>query len=96
MKSLKIVTIITLIACIVVFLLTITDFMALHDIFNEYVSPKAVDRAFIRLPESSNTSMEWNMVNISYAARFLFLIFNIGVLIYFQRKISAIKTTDGK
>jgi hypothetical protein len=96
MKTLKIISSITLIASIIVFLLTISDFLALHDIFNEYVCANVIKRFIGELPDSASTSMEWKMVNVSYGARFFFLLFNMGVLIYFIKRLRSLKTTPDK
>jgi len=99
MKNLKFITLIALFTCIPVFLLTLTDFLALHDIFNDYASPKVISRFCASdptgLPHWTRTTMEWQMVNISYVARFFFLIFNTVVLIYFIRVIDTLKKIEG-
>jgi len=90
MKNLKIITTIALILCILVFLLTITDFMALHDIRNDYVSKKAIEHFEIAnsgdLPDWTNTPMEWQLVKFNFVSRFLFFIFNIVVFFLLIRK----------
>lgn len=82
MKKLKTLTTVALILCILVFLLTITDFMALHDIRNDYVSKKVITSVSDNLPTWTNTPGEWRMVTISFISRFFFFIFNIVVLLF--------------
>ncbi|MDF1548148.1 MAG: hypothetical protein P1P88_10030 [Bacteroidales bacterium] len=86
MKNLKNITTIALILTVLVFLLTIADFLALHDIRNDYVSKKIITSISQTLPAYTNTSGEWQVVNISFISRFLFFIFNVGVLLLILRK----------
>ena len=84
MKQLKILTGIALIFCILVFLLTILDYLALHDIYTDYVSPEDFGYLGITLPDLpkwTNTTGEWTAVGVSYFARFIFLILNTYVLV---------------
>lgn len=82
-KSQKIVTI-TIALCLFGFLLTICDFLALHDIKSEYVSTRVLERLNITLsedlPEWTSTQGEWGVVRISYLFRFAFFIFCAIVL----------------
>jgi hypothetical protein len=100
MKNIKIVVLIALFACILVFLMTILDFLALHDIFNDYSSPKVIERfcavSQTSFPAWTKTSGEWQMVNISYVTRFFFFIFNMVVLILCLKKMRSIKTLSDK
>ncbi len=71
--------------CVFGFLLTISDFLALHDIRNEYVSTRILNHLDItlsgELPEWTSTKGEWNIVQISYLFRFAFFIFCVVVFI---------------
>lgn len=70
--------------CVLGFLLTIGDFLALHDIKNEYVSTHILENLDITLsddlPEWTSTRGEWQLVRISYLFRFVFFIFCAIVL----------------
>ncbi|MBU4331071.1 MAG: hypothetical protein ABIK95_10610 [Acidobacteriota bacterium] len=65
--------------CVIGFLLTIFDFLALHDIFNEYVSLSILKSLNItlsgELPDWIATKGEWGIVRINYLFRFAFFIF---------------------
>jgi len=66
------------------FLLTIFEFLALHDIHNEYVSNRILNRLNISLsgdlPEWTATKGEWEVVRVSYLFRFVFFVFCVIVL----------------
>jgi hypothetical protein len=78
MKS-KNIAIILIVLCVIGFLLTIADFLALHDIRNEYVSTHILETLDITLsddlPEWTSTQGEWQVVRISYLFRSVFFIF---------------------
>ena len=83
-KDIKIVmTIIAL--CVIGFLLTLCDFLALNDIKKEYVSTRILERLNITLsedlPEWTSTKGEWIVVRISYFFRLFFFIL-CAVLLY--------------
>ncbi len=83
-KSKRIATIIIAL-CVIGLLLTIFDFLVLHDIKNEYVSARILERLDIalseELPEWTETKGEWLVVRISYLFRFVFFIL-CAVLLY--------------
>lgn len=91
MKNVKAFTIITLILSVFVFMLTLMDFAALHDINKDYVSQSILDYLKIdtsqNLPEWTNTKGEWQVVTFSFIIRFLFLVLNSVLLIYLYRKV---------
>lgn len=64
--------------CVIGFLLTVFDFLALHDIHNEYVSPHILNQLHIttsvELPPWTRTKGEWNIIRISYIFRSLLFI----------------------
>jgi hypothetical protein len=70
--------------CAVGFLFTIADFLALHDIKNEYVSLRVLESLDITLsddlPEWTSTQGEWQVVRISYLFRSIFFIFCVYAL----------------
>jgi hypothetical protein len=83
-KEKKIVMIIVAL-CVIGFLLTLCDFLALHDIKKEYVSTRILERLNITLsedlPEWTETKGEWRVVKISYFFRLFFFIL-CAVLLY--------------
>lgn len=83
-KTQKIITF-TIALCVFGFLLTIFEFLVLHDIHNEYVSSLILKRLNItlsgELPEWTSTKGEWGVVRISFLFRFAFFIFCV-VLMY--------------
>lgn len=68
--------------------LTIGDYLALHDIQNDYVSPTVLESQGIAtaLPDWTSAPLEWTMVTISIIARGVFLIANIFILWFLLRK----------
>jgi len=90
-KKLKTFIFTTLILSIFVFILTLLDFAALHDIYKDYVSQSILDYLKIgttqNLPEWTNTKGEWQVVTFSLIIRFLFLILNTILIIYLYQKI---------
>jgi hypothetical protein len=83
MKSKKIVTLLIAL-CVVGFLFTIADYLALHDIMHDYVSTHVLESLDITLsddlPDWTSTRGEWGVVRISYLYRALFFIFCIYAL----------------
>jgi len=68
---------------ILVLALTFGDFLALHDIKNDYVSSNVLDEFDINmtsLPQWTTTEGEWDLVTISFVARLLFLLVNIPLI----------------
>ena len=74
-----------------VFCLTVLDFAALHDIKKDYVSEYVLNYLKISLSEDlphwTSTEGEWNIVSLSLYLRLVFFILNIGLLVYFYRKV---------
>jgi hypothetical protein len=91
LKNLRRITFITIAFGLLVFLLTILDFAALHDIRQDYVSRYILNYLKIQLPDDlpswTSTAGEWHLVAWSLYLRFLFLILNLIVLISFYRKV---------
>jgi hypothetical protein len=91
MKNLKTITLITLLFCVIVFILTILDFAVLHDIRQDYISHYILNYLKITiskdLPDWTSTEGEWQLVSLSLYLRFLFFFLNISVLVYFYRKV---------
>jgi hypothetical protein len=93
MKRIYILAGFALAASLFVLVLTLGDFLALHDIRREYVSEEILNSLGVslsaELPTWTATSGEWAMVELSYLTRFAFLIFNLitlSVLVMFVRR----------
>ena len=95
MKKLKNITLITILLCLVVFILTILDFAALHDIKHDYVSRHILNYFKIDLsgdlPDWTSTKGEWHIVSLSLYLRFIFFILNTAVLIYYLKRLTTNK-----
>ena len=78
MKNLHLLVVITIVLCTLVFILTLGDFLALHDIKQDYVSQEIFGQLEVSLsgdlPEWTGTPGEWSLVRVSFLARFAFLI----------------------
>lgn len=70
--------------CVLVLLMTLFDFLALHDIKNEYVSTRILNYLDITLsedlPDWTATKGEWEVVHVSFLSRLIFFVLNILVL----------------
>lgn len=77
----KTIAVILMVLCVIGFLFTIADFLALHDIRNEYVSTGILNHLNITLsddlPEWTATQGEWEIVRVSYLFRAIFFIFGV-------------------
>ncbi len=75
---------ISLILCTIAFVMTIGDYLALHDIGHDYVSKEVIESykggSVLNLPEWSETKPEWLMVNISGLVRIAYFIFSAATL----------------
>jgi hypothetical protein len=80
----------TLLFCGIVFIMTIIDFAALHDIKQDYVSQSILHDLDINLsgelPWWTSTKGEWGVVSLSLIFRFVFLIINFAVLFQYIKK----------
>ena len=67
---------------LLVFILTVGDFLALHDISKDYISSERLEALGIStaLPTWTAAEGEWLIITISFVARFLFLSLNILLL----------------
>lgn len=93
MKKIIILASFTLAASLFVLALTLGDFLALHDIRNEYVSEEILNALSVslsdELPDWTATAAEWTLVQFSYLARSAFLVLNVitlSVLIVIVRR----------
>jgi hypothetical protein len=91
MKKMNILAIITIIITIVLFMCTIDDFLALHDIKKDYVSKDVLQYLKVNtskeLPAWTNTELEWLSIKVSYVIRFVFIIVNLLLLIRLRKEI---------
>ena len=73
---------------ILIFVLTLTDFLALHDISKDYLSSERLESLGISasLPTWTATEGEWQIVTISFVLRVLFLLLNILLLWFLLKK----------
>ncbi len=73
-----------IVLCIMAFLLTVLEFLALQDIFHEYVSTRVLEKLDITLsgdlPDWTSTRGEWGVVRFGYLFRFAFFIICFAVL----------------
>jgi len=76
---------------IIVLLFTFGDFMALHDIKSDYVSPSILYNLNIdladKLPDWTATKMEWGLAIISLYLKLFLMIFNVVALILVFKKL---------
>lgn len=66
------------------------DFLALHDIKNDYVSPGVLSSYELKLPEAADwtrASLEWTSVRVSWFLKLILLIVNIVVIFKLERNI---------
>jgi hypothetical protein len=91
MRNIKSLLTISLVFSSLIIIFIFLDFAAFHDIWNEYVSRQMIERfaitKSITLMNSSGTTGEWTLVNISFVSRFVFFIFLLFVLTHCMRKI---------
>ena len=76
---------------LIVLLFTFGDFLALHDIKRDYVSPYILEDFNIpldnNLPEWTNTKMEWGLAQVSLFIRMLLMSFNLIALTLVFKKL---------
>jgi hypothetical protein len=81
----QILAVVSLVLCVLVFLLTIGDFLALHDIGNDYVSKEILTYLNVslskELPDWTATKGEWRLVELSWVTRMGFLPANAVALV---------------
>ncbi|MCP4140993.1 MAG: hypothetical protein GY755_12020 [Chloroflexi bacterium] len=67
---------------LLVFILTVGDFLALHDINKDYISSERLEALGISvtLPAWTAAAGEWQVVTISFIARSLFFLANLFLL----------------
>ena len=97
MKNLHTITKFAILFCVVVLLMTIMDFLALHDIRQDYLSKEIIDYLDLtisgEIPDWTETTGEWQLVGISFVSRFFFFIFIIILLLNYMKKVKYIKNS---
>jgi len=83
----KVVLLIAILLCV----LTILDYLALHDIYKDYVSKAVLISLNIvvpkELPAWTNTELEWSMVTINYIMKTLVTIINIILIVIVRNMV---------
>ena len=76
---------------IIVLLFTFGDFLALHDIKSDYISPSILDELNIdlaeKLPDWTAAKLEWGLATISLYFKLLLMIFNVVAMIMVFKKL---------
>lgn len=79
-----------LIISVLILILTIADFLALHDIMREYVSPDIIAKIGItggvKFPEFTQCVPEWTMASVSIYGRIALLIAAILIIVFTLRR----------
>jgi hypothetical protein len=90
-KKIRILTAASLGLCLVAFGLTIGDFLALHDIGNDYVSKDILSYLDVslskELPAWTATRGEWRLVELSWVTRMGFFLVNAVTLVLCLRAL---------
>ena len=91
MKKIRLLATITMIAGLLLLVLTFLDILALTDISHDYVSHQVLDNLNVslpsELPEWTATRGEWQMVSISAFSRIGFLLLNSITLCLCVKKL---------
>jgi len=79
-----------LVIAILILILTLADFLALHDIMREYVSPDIIAKIGIsggvQFPEFTQCVPEWTMASVSLYGRIALLIAAILLIVFALRR----------
>jgi hypothetical protein len=77
--------------------LIVLDYLALHDIYKDFVSKAVLSSLNIALPKElpawTNTELEWYMVTINYLLKTLLAIMNIILVVVVMKTV---RKSDGK
>lgn len=94
MKRLETLLGISLVLCIILLFLTLSDFLSLHDIRQDYVSTDILEDLQVKLskelPEWTSTKAEWFAANISFFLKLFLAIFAIITLSKSIRKLKSV------
>lgn len=95
MKRLDTLLLWALVLCIIILFLTLGDFLALHDIRQDYVSSDILSDLQVKLskelPAWTSTKSEWFVANASFLLKLLFSVIAIITLSKAFRKFKAVK-----
>ena len=72
------------------------DFIAMHDVKNDYVSPKILGEYNLQLPEDTEWTaavLEWTSLRISWVLKLALLVANIMVIFRLERNIKGKSTS---
>jgi hypothetical protein len=90
----KVVLLIAILLCV----LTVLDYLALHDIYKDYVSKAVLISLNIvvpkELPAWTNTELEWSMVTINYIMKTLVTIINIILIVIVRNMVRKSSTKN--
>ena len=90
MKKKKAENIISIIMAIITIILLAGSYLALHDIFRDYVSPKVLQEQthleFGTLPEWTECRLEWRFVAIGFWIVLLFQIIFLSQFVWYAKK----------
>jgi hypothetical protein len=91
MKTNAQLTMILILLSLVLFLCIVFDFLALHDIYRDYVSKLVMNRfsptISNTLPNWTNTEGEWAIVQISLFIKFLLIGITFLILFTFRKNL---------
>jgi len=91
MKRIDVVMKFVLVIAIVLCLLTILDYLALHDIYKDYASKAVLSYLNLALPSElpgwTNTQLEWNAVTLNYILKIFLAITNILLIVILRNMV---------
>lgn len=91
MNNLKVLIKINLVVGVIALLMTIGEYLALHDILHDYVSKQVIEACgistSIKLPDWSQAKLEWKMVNASGLIKFFYFSISIPTLVICLRSL---------
>jgi hypothetical protein len=97
MKRLQLLATLMIVLCVFALMLTIGDFLALHDISRDYVSGRVLQSLGLslagQLPSWTDTKAEWVVVGVSVFFRVGFLLLNTMTLALCVRALKQRATT---
>jgi hypothetical protein len=71
-------------------LMSIADYLSLHDIWHDYVSKQVIEsyggNISSSLPYWSQTRPEWKVVNISWVIRIFYFIISLATFVFLLKK----------
>ncbi|MCP4632469.1 MAG: hypothetical protein GY855_06045, partial [candidate division Zixibacteria bacterium] len=66
-------------------LMTVGDYLALHDIWHDYVSKQVIEKhggsTILNLPDWTEARLEWRMVNISGLIKAFYIILSLATFV---------------